>query len=285
MATDERFGDRVAYAISQPTLLAYWPELEEILASLGPVYACAWAALELSDSIFAPIASDPRVPHNLLVRLQALGVVQSAHRTGLPRRATYDKIGWGYSDPWAGRPDLAASIIRTMTASPGRLTMDEQISLWKELARQEIEAYLSTQMRRIGVDPGPARRLASAVEADWDLLSVGRRRYVIWSASRSDAVRECGLQPDGAPPEVQIVNELRRRSVWLRGRELRGEIDPAECCFVPDKSWRRPILLDVAVERVLQLGQDYWLYPPDSLRGGLAGVPIIHRSATSHGPT
>lgn len=249
--------------LSQQTLLPSWPELDTLVVSLGPFYTCAWSALERSTTVSAPASADPSVTQQLLAFLRSAGVVARPERDSGPiKRSLYEPISWSYQKDWHLPGDLDAALSLMLAAWHPMLSPQEKLWIWRQLAEREAAAYLASLLRRHRIGIHLADEILSGQEDEWNRLSLGRKRYVLWSSVRGAASQflSTGGSEDAAL-EV-LTREMRRRSRWLCQKEASGALLKSDFCFLPDKTWRRPLMVDVALNSVLRIGDDYWLAPP-----------------------
>lgn len=96
------------------------------------------------------------------------------------------------------------------------------------------------------------------------MLSLGRKRYVLWASMRNSASEfiQSGLDQEAA--RRALDREIGRRCIWLAGRDQGGFLATKDFCFLPSQGWRQPLILDIAMETFLPLGMRYWLEPSDS---------------------
>jgi len=253
----------VIYEQSQQTLHYSWPELDALVVSLGPFYACAWCALERSTRISAPVAADPQVVRQLLVFLQSAGVLSHSAIPGdRTRRSLYDPVSWIYRDSWHGLKSLESALLQALSASRPNLDAETQQWLWRQLSDREISAYLTSLLRRHRIGIHRAGEVLGLQDNSWAHLSLGRKRYVAWSSMRRVASQSIGTAGHEEDAVRVLSSEMRNRARWLFNRETAGKLRRTDFCFLPDSTWRRPLMLDVALESILTIGNDYWLAAP-----------------------
>ncbi|KXU96098.1 hypothetical protein D7Y32_04930 [Stenotrophomonas maltophilia] len=114
------------------------------------------------------------------------------------------------------------------------------------------------------MDPKLGDGLQSIGSPEWNALSLGRKRYVLWASMRNSASEfiQSGLDEHAA--RRALDREIKRRCIWLAGREQAGTLARKDFCFLPGQGWRQPLILDVAMETFLPLGMAYWLEPSGS---------------------
>lgn len=251
------------YGRSQQTLLPSWPELDSLVVSLGPFYTCAWCALERSTTVSAPVSADPSVTRQLLAFLRSAGVVSLAE-SGRPivKRSLYEPVSWSYQPDWELPGDLDAALSLMLAAWQPSLATHEKVWLWRQLADREAAAYLASLLRRHRIRTDLVDEILNDQKDDWNGLSLGRKRYVLWSAVRGAASHFLSTGGNEDAALKLLAREMRSRSRWLHHREASGELSRSDYCFLPDISWRRPLMIDVALNSVLRIGDDYWLAPP-----------------------
>lgn len=251
------------YGRDQQTLIPSWPALDALLVSLGPFYACAWCALERSISVSAPVAADPAIAQHLLLFLKAAGVLAEGESSnGATRRSLYDPISWSYKDGAGLSGNLGALLTQALSAWRPLLDSNDQEWLWRQLSDREAGAYLGALLRRHRISVRNVEELLRFEEDDWNELSLGRKRYVLWSSVRGAASEFLSTGGDEAATLAVLGREIRRRTHWLSLKQASGSLGNAEYCFLPDRSWRRPLMVDVALECLLPIGDEYWLAPP-----------------------
>lgn len=253
----------MTYERSQQTLNSPWPGLDALLVSLGPFYACAWCALERSTSISAPVAADPAVAQHLILFLKTAGVLaETGASSGSARRSLYDPLRWCYRESTQLPGDLGALLTRALASWNSSLDAHDRQWLWRQLSDREATAYLITLLRKHRIGIQNAEDILSAQEDDWNELSLGRKRYVLWSSVRGAASQFLGTGGDESAALMTLSRELRSRTNWLSVKQASGALRKSEYCFLPDPAWRRPLMVDVALECLLPVGNDYWLAPP-----------------------
>lgn len=251
------------YGRSQQTLLPSWPELDSLVVSLGPFYTCAWCALERSTSVSAPVSSDPAVAQQLLQFLKSAGVVTgSSSGNGAVKRSLYEPVSWSYVDDLILPDDLDAALKGMLDAWRPTLDKHARLWIWRKLADREASAYLTSLLRRHRIGVHRVDEILRSQDEEWTRLSLGRKRYVLWSSVRGAASQflSSGGNEDAA---LEVLSrEMRRRTRWLVVKAAAGELRRTDYCFLPDTGWRRPLMIDVALESILKIGDDYWLAAP-----------------------
>jgi len=251
----------VAYVVSQPTLIPPWPELDNFVRSIGPFLACAWCALERSRTASSPIAAEGLASQ----ALDTLATLRVLHRVPIERsrlaaRSLYEPLAWSYRSPWSSSDlNLEAALTRSLTQWSAECAPDVRRSLGVSIASTEARAYLANLLRKHRLEPQLGDRLQSVGSPEWHALSLGRKRYVLWASMRNSASEfiQSGLDEDAA--RRALDREIKRRCIWLAGRDQAGTLDLKDFCFLPGQGWRRPLILDVAMETFLPLGMSYWL--------------------------
>jgi len=253
----------VAYVVSQPTLISPWPELDNFVRSIGPFLACAWCALERSRTASSPVAAEGLASQ----ALDTLATLRVLHRepvecSRLAARSLYEPLAWSYKSPWS-RSDLnlESALTRSLTQWSAECTPGARRSLGISLASTEARAYLANLLRKHRLDPKLGDGLHSIGLPEWNALSLGRKRYVLWASMRNSASEfiQSGLDEHAA--RRALDREIKRRCIWLAGREQAGTLARKDFCFLPGHGWRQPLILDVAMETFLPLGMAYWLEP------------------------
>lgn len=253
----------MAYVVSQPTLIAHCPELDDLLRSMGPFLACAWCALERSRTLSAPVAPDG-LASQAIGALASLRVLHEAPFEVSPHiaRSLYEPLAWRYQEPWT-RPgaELASHLHGALARWAVDCAPQAKQRLWASLAQAELSAYLTNRLRRHRMDASIGGNLRSMQLEEWEQLGLGRKRYVIWSSVRSAASEflQSGMTAESA--RAALDREIATRARWLSLRARSGSLARTDYCFVPSNDWRQPLILDVAMETFLPLGQLYWLAP------------------------
>jgi hypothetical protein len=253
----------VIYGRDQQTLIPPGPDLDALLVSLGPFYACAWCALERSTSISAPVAADTAVAQRLLLFLQTAGVLaETGSSNGPTKRSLYDPISWSYRESSQLPDDLSTSLAHALRAWRPSLGAQDRQWLWRQLADREAAAYLASLLRKHRIGIQHVEEILCVQERDWRELSLGRKRYVLWSSVRGAASEFLSTGGDESAALTVLSREMRSRANWLSRKQASGTLSKSDYCFLPDPAWRRPLMVDVALECLLTIGDDYWLAPP-----------------------
>jgi hypothetical protein len=253
----------VIYGRDQQTLIPPGPDLDALLVSLGPFYACAWCALERSTSISAPVAADTAVAQRLLLFLQTAGVLaETGSSNGPTKRSLYDPISWSYRESSQLPDDLSTSLAHALRAWRPSLGAQDRQWLWRQLADREAAAYLASLLRKHRIGIQHVEEILCVQERDWRELSLGRKRYVLWSSVRGAASEFLSTGGDESAALTVLSREMRSRANWLSRKQASGTLSKSDYCFLPDPAWRRPLMVDVALECLLPIGDDYWLAPP-----------------------
>lgn len=248
---------------SQQTLLPSWPELDSLVVSLGPFYTCAWCALERSTTVSAPVSADPSITHQLLTFLRSAGVVAPAGQDSLStKRSLYEPVSWAYQKDWALPSDLYAALSLMRSAWDPALAPEEKLWVWRQLADREAAAYLTSLLRRHRIGTRLVDEILNCQDDEWAQLSLGRKRYVIWSSMKGAASHYLSTGGSEDATLQVLAREMRKRARWLHQREAVGALSRSDFSFLPDVTWRRPLMIDVALSSVLRIGDDYWLAPP-----------------------
>lgn len=131
--------------LGQQTLLPSWPELDALVVSLGPFYACAWCALERSTTISAPDSPDPAVIRQLLAFLRGAGAVAPQESCAGPvKRSLYEPVSWSYMKDWQLPGNLDATVSLMLAVWRPVLAPKEKPLIWRQLAEGETAAYLAS---------------------------------------------------------------------------------------------------------------------------------------------
>lgn len=253
----------MAHVVNQPTLSASWQELDIFVRSLGPFLACTWCALERSRTESRPVAAGGLATQAIetLSSLRVLRQVPLPLSTGAAR-SLYEPVAWSYHPPWS-RPeiDLAWKLTTVLHQWSGDCPAISKQRLWLTLGENEASGYLANLLRKHQMDPGLGRLLRSTHAGDWERLSVGRKRYVLWSSMRGAASELLGTGMSEECAAAVLDREIGAKSRWLARRELAGSLSATDYCFLPGAKWRQPLLLDVALTTFLPVGRAYWLEP------------------------
>lgn len=251
------------YGRDQQTLIPPWPDLDALLIALGPFYACAWCALERSTSISAPVAADTAIAQHLLLFLKTAGVLaETGSSNSSTRRSLYEPVSWSYLGERQLPDDLSASLTQALKAWYPSLGAQDRQWLWRQLSDREASAYLVSLLRKHRIGVHYAEEILRPQEEDWSELSLGRKRYVLWSSIRGAASQFLSTGGNEAAAVTALSREVRRRTSWLSLKQASGTLSKSDYCFLPDPAWRRPLMVDVALESLLPIGDDYWLAPP-----------------------
>lgn len=255
------------YGHDKSTLIPYWPELGRIAVSLGPLYTCAWYALERSTWLNAPVCSDPAVARRLIALLGDIGVIATrTSPSGAVRRSLYDPLSWTYRNDWPMCGDLATALSDILENWSCTLDSRAKRWLWLQLADGEVLGYLNNLLRRHCIDPRLAEHILDSQGYEWGRLSLGRKRYVLWSSSRGAASELLRTDGNEATSVATMVREMHSKAKWLVARESSGRLHRTDFCFLPGSQWRLPITTDAALEKILKIGSSYWLdFPSSSL--------------------
>jgi len=199
----------------------------------------------------------------LLACLEQAGVLVAS---GLPgdggRRSLYEPVRWIYLDHWDVRDDLEAMLSHVLGAWRRTLDAEARLWLWRQIADREAAAYLTVLLRRHRIGVRHVDAILSQQDGDWASLSLGRKRYVLWSSVRGAASEFLSSDGNDQAAIHALCKEIRSRTRWLIARESAGQLRRNEFCFLPDVSWRRPLMVEVAMESILTIGANYWLAPP-----------------------
>ncbi|MGR4875902.1 hypothetical protein ACIPRS_08885 [Pseudoxanthomonas sp. LARHCG66] len=245
--------------------------------SLGLLRLAAWYALELSTQVEAPFSTGAPLSQALFRQLEEARVLRtpSEHDSGI-HRALYEPLGWCHLTDWGERFHLQVTLQAALLELVSRQgSVGGIVELWEALSTAEIETYLAHLFRRHALEPANASFIVHAMANDWSELSLARKRYLAWHATRGGtaALLRNGMDQDAA--RTAMLAEMRRRSRWLTVRSANNDLSPEEYQFVPDPQWKKPVLLSVFLSNVLPPGLSYWADHPSRL------VDAISRSKTS----
>lgn len=245
---------------TQPTLPPAIRDLVPYAQSLGLVRVAAWYALELSTSTEAPFSTGMALSHALLRRLEDAGAIRVSLGPGPGiRRSLYEPLAWIYPYDWGGPRDIQAGLHATLMELAARPdTLGAKLELWDALAQAEIETYLIHLLRRHTLEPAGAAVIMHAMADEWANHSLARKRYLAWYGARGAAAAFLRTGMDQVAARNAMLEEMRRRSRWLTSRSANHSLARDEYRFVPDPSWKRPILLDVLLSMLLPQGSSYW---------------------------
>jgi len=206
------------------------------------------------------------VVRDLLAFLGSAGVVTNAvPRNERAKRSLYDPVSWSYADDWDARGNLEAALYQALAAARPSLDARARLWLWRQLSDRELCAYLTSLLRRHRISDRWVDGIIAQQKEHWVHLSLGRKRYVAWSAVRGAASQYLTTGGDEEAAIRVMSLEMRKRARWLTSKESTGELQRTDFCFVPDTSWRRPLMLEIALESILPIGSDYWLAAPPKL--------------------
>lgn len=242
----------------QPTLLPASSALVACAEQLTLTQVSAWYALELSTAESAKLTPDRKLTENLFASLEVSGIVKrAAPQDPDSRTALYDALSWVYgSSTLVTSVDLKtlAALLRTR-ARDGE--PDEIARLWSRLASAESEAYLRSQMMRHRLDFENVEEVICLAQALWMKHPLGRRRYLAWHAVRHAAASMMRSGSNLRFAADVLLASIDRRARWLH-QKANSKAQASEYCFVPEASWRSPILVDVFLKDIAQIGQKYW---------------------------
>ncbi len=255
----------MAYVVNQPTLTSPWPELDEFVRSIGPFLGCAWCALERSRVVSAPVASGGLASDALdtLATLQVLSRIPIEDPRPVAR-SLYEPLAWSYRAFWSRS---GSNLDTLLTGALVRLAADSDSRakrrLGVALGRNEARAYLANLLRKHRLQPSLGDGLRSTQRTEWEALSLGRKRYVLWASVRNASSEFLHSDMEEEAIRHALDREICRTISWLLGRAHSGSLAATDYCFVPGHGWRQPLILDVAMETFLPLGRRYWLESSD----------------------
>lgn len=247
-------------ACTQPTLPPAARDLVPYAQSLGLVCLAAWYALELSTSTDAPFSTGTALSHSLLGRLEGVGAIRVSQSAepGI-RRSLYEPLAWLYPTDWGGPHNVQATLQATLIELAARPdSLNAKAELWEALANAEIETYLTHLLRRHTLEPAGAALIMHVMADEWANHSLARKRYLAWYGARGAAAAYLRTSMDQEAARSAMLDEMRRRSRWLTARSASHVLARDEYQFVPDPSWKRPVLLDVFLTILLPEGASYW---------------------------
>lgn len=245
---------------TQPTLPTAARDLVPYAQSLGLVRLAAWYALELSASTEAPFSTGTALSHALLRRLEDAGTIRVLHNPepGI-RRSLYEPLAWCYPIEWGESRDLQTGLQSTLMELAARPdALGAKLEVWEALAQAEIETYLTHLLRRHTLEPTGAAVIMHAMADEWDGHSLARKRYLAWYGARGAAAAFLRTGMDQVAARNAMLDEMRRRSRWLTSRSTSRVLARDEYRFIPDPSWKRPVLLDVFLSILVPEGASYW---------------------------
>ncbi len=245
---------------TQPTLPPAARDLVPYAQSLGLVRLAAWYALELSTSTEAPFSTGTALSHALMRCLEDAGAIRVSQgpEPGI-RRSLYEPLAWCYTTDWGGSRCLQAGLHSALMEVAGRPdALGAKVQVWRALAEAEIETYLTHLLRRHTLETAGAAVIMHAMADEWASHSLARKRYLAWYGARGAAAAFLRSGMDQIAARNAMLEEMRRRSRWLTSRSAHQALRRDEYHFVPDPSWRRPVLLDVFLSMLLPEGNSYW---------------------------
>ncbi len=258
----------MAYVVTQPTLISHWPELDDFVRSIGPFLACAWCALERSRTVSAPVAAEG-LASAALDTLTSLRVLQRTSIQGIKAdaRSLYEPLAWTYQAAWLRKDvNLEAGLTKALIQWAAECPVSAKRSLGVSLAESEARAYFANLLRKHRLHPALGDGLSSIQLPQWNALSLGRKRYVLWASMRNAASEFLQSDMDEEAARRVLDREINRRCTWLAVRAQSGALATTDFCFLPDRGWRQPLILDVAMGTFLPVGKHYWLEPSGNWR-------------------
>jgi hypothetical protein len=262
----------VSNGASQSTLFSLQSSLERLVRSLGLEHACTWCALERSVSRSAPVAFGSEPVEHLLSTLQARGVVvPGTHPLAVTRCSLYEPIRWTYGSPWDRLPDVETALFMSIQSVWATSPVQDRLGLWRWLASSESAHYLAYLLRKHQIAPERSASVIETLGSNWTEHSLGRQRYLAWAGVRAaaGALLHSGMDQDQA--QAAMIRDMTRRSRSLRQRLQAGNLEDTDFCFVPDQTWRKPIVFDVVMALLQSLGNGYWVHRPGISMRGFSG--------------
>lgn len=248
----------MADAHRQPTLSPVASELVACAEHLTLTQISAWYALELSTAESAKLTPDRKLTESLFSSLEVSGIIKRAKpQDPDSKTALYDAISWVYDSPkLVTRVDLNAlgDLLRTRARDE---EIDEVARLWSMLASAESESYLRNQMMRHRLDFENIEEVICLAQALWIGHPLGRRRYLAWHAVRHAAASMMRSGSSLRFAAEVLLTSIDRRGRWLH-HKASSKAQSSDYCFVPDASWRSPILVNIFLADVAQIGSKYW---------------------------
>lgn len=235
---------------------------------MGPFLACAWCALERSRTVSAPVAAEG-LASAALDTLASLQVLQRTPFEGLKpdARSLYEPLAWTYQAAWSRKGvNLEAKLTNALIRWAAECPAGAKRSLGNSLAESEARAYLANLLRKHRLRPALGDGLRSTQLPEWNALSLGRKRYVLWASMRNAASEFLQSDMDEEAARRALDREINKRCTWLATRSQFGSLATTDFCFLPDRGWRQPLILDVALGTFIPLGKEYWLEPSDNWR-------------------
>lgn len=249
----------------QPTLSPTDRDLSLYAQSLGWSRLMTWMALEQSTTVQAPISTGPALTQRLLHALGEMGLIELGGAGPSTRRALYEPLVWRYRldvGPPRALPALIQGALTSLAANPA--VKEHQRELWESLVDAEVESYLVHLLKRHAMDPLRATDIVSTMAPEWEMHTLARRRYLAWYGVRGASAALLRSDFDQEAAHRAMLEEMRRRSRWLAGRQGSGTLPPEDYCFMPEPHWKRPILVDLLAGAVLPSPATYWTVHPST---------------------
>lgn len=252
----------MADAHRQPTLSPSSSALVACAEQLTLTQISAWYALELSTDESAKLTPARNLTEDLFASLESSGIIKRAKpQDPHSRTALYDSLSWVYgSSPLVTSVDRKAlcGLLRTRARD---VEPEEIAQFWSMLASAESESYLRNQMMRHRLDFENFEEVICLAQELWIKHSLGRRRYLAWHAVRHAAASMMRSGSNLRFAADVLLTSINRRARWLHQR-ANSKTQANEYCFVPEASWRSPILVDVFLKDISNIGHRYWSSPP-----------------------
>lgn len=249
------------HASNQLTLLSAHPALVAKADSLGLPALAGWLSFVRSVRLQAPVTPSEMLTTALYDELVDAGAILDSG-CGAPRMhaSSYGRFAWSYGVRVPSSvKDLEAILKIMLSEKASRPEYKEDVRLlWRELAHHEAGAYLAINLDRAGFEPASGWHVLELLDLDWAELSLGRRRYLIWSMSRDLKTLE-GPVPDF---QRELYRGLLHRTKGLQRRLQGGTLHESQHQYHPDVLWRHPILLNVFAEIAGLSLHDYWRRVP-----------------------
>ena len=109
-----------------------------------------------------------------------------------------------------------------------RMPVHAKRTLGTSLAESEARAYLANLLRKYRLSPTLGNGLRSTQLPEWNALSLGRKRYVLWAGMRNVASEFLKAHLDEEAARRVLDREISRRCTWLVSRVQSGALDPTD---------------------------------------------------------
>jgi len=133
---------------------------------------------------------------------------------------------------------------------------DELVDVWRALVQAECTEYFEFQLEKHGMERSWSCDLGWLPKHLVDDLSLGRWKYLIWSAVRQGAMDSFATGPSSAQTRNSVVAMLT--NPHRLGYARRGGFEG----FLPNSPHPHSLMAQVFLRSAARLGMDYWTKPP-----------------------